>query len=485
MLEVEEYQELDAVALADNIRSKQLSASEVLECAVQKAQQLNPKLNAIITETYTEAKAQAKRIDSSKSVHRSKLAGVPFLIKDVSPMQGLPQTCSSHLFGNEVALQNANIVNRFVDADLVVLGKTNTPEFCLTITTESDLQGPCRNPWHLDYSTGGSSGGSAAAVAAGIVPAAHATDGGGSIRIPAACCGLVGLKPSRGLTVVDNEPSANWSGMSVGNVVSRSVRDNAAFLDLLKLQMPTLYPLPPQPDSYLAQLNVAPEKLRIALQLDHPFDEPVAADCISAVRHAANLCAELGAEVVEQSPPIDYQKTAAAMSTIINVHVAQMLSGQMLKLGQDLNNCQVESSTRAMAKRGNRTTAAEFLAVLDTLQSTAQQMAGFHREFDIVLSPVLAKPPAPLGWLDMNSDDLRSYAKRFASYSGFSALYNGTGQPSISLPLYQSQASEELPVGLPIGVMFSAAWGQDLLLLQLARQLEQAAPWQQRRPMVC
>lgn len=484
MLEVSEYQKLDAVALAENIRSRKLSASEVLDCALEKAADLNPQLNAIITETYDAARAKAKKLDNGKSVPRSNLAGVPFLIKDVSPVQGLPQTCSSHLFSQEVAQRNANVTNRFYGADLIVIGKTNTPEFCLTITTESELHGPCRNPWHPDHSTGGSSGGSASAVAAGIVPAAHATDGGGSIRIPAACCGLVGLKPSRGLTVVEDESSGSWSGMSVGNVVSRSVRDNAAFLDLLTLEAAALYPLPPRPDSFLAQLNQQPGKLRIALQLNHPNGETVEQVCLDAVNYAAKLCTDLGAEISEQSPPIDYQATASAMSTVINVHVAQNVVAQANKRGQDLDSCQIESSTRAMAKRGSRTTATELIAALDTMKATERQMALFHQDYDVVLSPVLAKPPAEIGWLDMNSEDLRSYIKRFGSYSGFASLYNGTGQPSISLPLFQSRPSEDKPAGLPIGVMFSAAWGQDLLLLQLAQQLEQAAPWAQRIPML-
>ncbi|PCH60785.1 MAG: hypothetical protein COC19_05445 [SAR86 cluster bacterium] len=479
MLSVSEYQELDAISLAAGIKEKQFSAIEVLNCAQQKAMQLNPQLNAIVTELDAPAKQQALEFDANPALlEQSLLAGAPFLVKDISPIKGLPQTNSSELFKGLLAKEDAAVVKRFYEAGLVVFGKTNTPELCLTITTESKLTGPCHNPWNLDHSTGGSSGGSAAAVAAGIVPIAHATDGGGSIRVPASCCGVFGLKPSRGLSVIEDGYAQSWSGFSVGHVVSRSVRDSAACLDQLKLSQPSLYPLPPGPDSYLAQLNQKPGDLTIALQNQHPDGFEIDPQCQQAIEHAAQLCRDLGYKVIEAAPAIDYRAMAGAMSVIINVHTAQLIAPRLEQLQLSLAQSPLEVSTKAMAKRGMQTSASEYLSALDKVKSAELVMAEFHKKYAVVLSPVLALPPAKLGWLDMNSEDQREYGSRFRRYSGFASLFNGTGAPSMSVPLFQSDKN------LPIGVMFSGAWGQDLQLLQLARQLEQLDPWIGRKPAI-
>jgi amidase len=233
MLSTQDYLALDAVALGNGISRGEFSAFEVTQCAIDRAREVNPSLNAIVYEDYEAALELAASPNENNS---SLLAGVPFLIKDLSPAAGLPVTFGSALFKGFIAKSNAKIVQRYVDAGLTILGKTNTPEWGLTLTTEPVLTGACRNPWHLEHSTGGSSGGAAAAVAAGIVPAAHASDGGGSIRIPAANCGLFGLKPSRGLTTIEGTLAECWSGLSVGHVVSQTVRDSAAFLDLISLR---------------------------------------------------------------------------------------------------------------------------------------------------------------------------------------------------------------------------------------------------------
>jgi Asp-tRNA(Asn)/Glu-tRNA(Gln) amidotransferase A subunit family amidase len=477
MLNIAEYELLDAVSLAEGIRNRQFTAVEALNCAIEKAQLLNPTLNAIIIETFDRAMAQAQAVDQNPALAcPGNLVGVPFLIKDIASIKGLPQTNASQLFVGEVATRNANIVDRFLDSGLLLMGKTNTPEFCLTLTTESKLNGPCLNPWNLEHSVGGSSGGAAAAVAAGIVPAAHATDGGGSIRVPAACCGLVGLKPSRGLSVIEDDFGASWSGMSVGHVVSRTVRDSAAFLDVLKLNRPNLYALPTQPDSYLAALGTEPGKLSVAVQNCHPTGAELDPECLSGVSKAAELCHQLGAEVTEATPPIDYKNLASAMAVIISIHIAQKVVPQLEKLNLNWEDCRVEASTKNMAMHGADASASDYLSAMNTLKDIERQMAVFHQQFDVVLSPVLAKEPAKIGWLDMNSDDMGEYIDRFRSYSGFAPLYNGTGQPSISLPLHRTQNK------LPIGVMFSAAWGTDSLLLHLARQLEQLDPWPKLAP---
>ena len=478
MLSSSEYIGLDALALADGLQRREFSVTELVQVAVAQAERLNPAFNAINHSCFERALAQAEAFAAKPALLRkSPVTGLPFLVKDLSHVKTLPTSFGSRLFENHIAERNSNIVEKYMDAGLIVLGKTNTPEFGLTLTTEPVANGVTRNPWNPDYSTGGSSGGAAAAVAAGIVPVAHASDGGGSIRIPAACCGLFGLKPSRGLTVIEDRLGECWSGMSVGHVVSRTVRDSAAFLDLITLSQPNLFPLPSAPASFYQALETPLENLRIGLQLCHPQDESLDADCIAAVRQSAALCQSLGHEVEEIIHPLDYGALIAAMSRLINTHVFQAIEAQLAQRGLTLEEAPLESSTRVMAERGREVTAATYLAARDALKQAERRMAQFHNTYDVILSPVLAKTPARLGWLDMNAEDLKEYGSRFRRYSGFTALYNGTGQPSMSMPLYHSSE------GLPVGVMFSAAWGRDLQLLQLARQLEQAQPWPLTAPV--
>ncbi len=470
MLTINDYTQLDAIAMAELRQSGEVSASELLECAFRQTDKLNPQLNAIVYQDREHARERAQEIDRhsppvATSDLNSQLAGVPFLIKEVNAVKGWPHTRSTALYRDNVASKDSAIMQRYRNAGLIAFGSTNTPELCLTITTEFSLFGPSRNPHNPGYSSGGSSGGSAAAVAAGIVPVADGSDGGGSIRIPAACCGLVGLKPSRGLSVVEPDFGSAWSGMSVGHVLSRSVRDSAAFLDLLRLQKPGLFALPAFAGSYYQTHDRELKGLKVAVQRQHPAGLPVHPDCLAALDKAIDLCQSAGHQVEELSPPVDYAIVGRAMSTLINVHVGQILSPGLETDQKTPEQAALAESTRRMANQGLKTSAALYLAALDTVKQAERQMATFHEQYDLVLSPVLALPPAELGWLDMNADDIREYARRYAAYSPFTALYNGTGQPSISLPLRQNAD------GLPIGVMFSAAWGQDHVLLQLANQL--------------
>lgn len=484
MLTSDDYIQHDAVGLAELRQSGDISASELLQCALTQANSLNPRLNAIVFQDADGARQTAAALDKkTDTAHKTgRLSGVPFLIKEVNAVAGWPHTRSTQLLKNQKAVCDSAVVKRYKQAGLIPFGSTNTPELCLTITTEFSLFGACHNPHNLQHSAGGSSGGSAAAVSAGIVPAADASDGGGSIRIPAANCGLIGLKPSRGLTVVEADIGAAWSGMSVSHVVTRSVRDCAAFLDVLRLDKPELFALPAFRESYFDTHKLAPGKLRIAVQRQHPAGLPVHTDCLAALDHVARRCAEAGHFIEEKTPPVDYARVGAAMAVLINIHVGQIISaGLHTVISQDqhsgkqrdagttsgltLESAGLSESSRRMAARGMQASAAQYLAALDTLKEAERQMAAFHQQFDILLSPVLAQPAAPLGWLDMNSADIREYASRYAAYSPFTALFNGTGQPSISLPLFRSGS------GLPVGVMASAAWGRDHVLLQLAHQL--------------
>jgi len=464
MIRADEYLQHDAVGLSELFHKGEVSATELLDCAISQSKKLNPAINAIVFQNEDEARVIAGAMDQRRPA--GLLAGVPFLIKEANAVKGWPFTRGINLLKNQVASRDSTIVQRYRSGDLLLFGSTNTPELCLTITTEHSSFGGCDNPCKPGHSTGGSSGGSAAAVAAGIVPAADATDGGGSIRIPASCCGLIGLKPSRGLSVVEPDMTSTWSGFSVGHVVTRSVRDSAAFLDLLRLQKPLLFALPPAPQSFFEAYSKPPHQLRIALQNRHPGGDHISNECLSALHATANTCARNGHLVVETVPPVDYARVSSAMSTVINVHVAQIVSQAMASARvEDVDTAGLSESGRRMVVRGQQTSASSYLEALNALKAIELQMEAFFQQFDVVLSPVLSLPPAELGWLDMNSNDMRTYARRYASYSPFTALYNATGQPSISLPLHWSED------GLPIGVMASAAWGQDVLLLQLAHEL--------------
>lgn len=472
MLNNSDYMAMDAIELAEGIRKKDFSSQEVNSCAIEKAQEINPSINAIVHENYENALAQARAIDSNPEfLGRSKVAGLPFLIKDLSMVKGLPASFGSRLFDAHIAERDSNIARKYLDAGLIIMGKTNTPEFGLTLTTEPQANDSCRNPWNTEYSTGGSSGGAAAAVAAGIVPVAHASDGGGSIRIPASCCGVFGLKPSRGLTAIENDLAGSWDGLSAGHVVSQTVRDSAAFLDLIKLSSPNLFPLPPCPASFYDARESDVAQLRIGIQLAHPMQQTIDQDCIEGVQKSAQLCESLGHNVEEFTHPVDYFSVSSAMSKLINTHVYRAVAQRIEKLQLSLDDCPIEASTRIMAQHGSQITAASYLNAKDTIKNAERQMFQLHRKYDIIISPVLSKTPAKIDWLNMNSADMKQYTDRFKAYSGFTALYNGTGQPSMSMPLHRSKDN------IPVGVMFTGAWGADSLLLQLASQIEQLAPW--------
>lgn len=470
MLTISDYLALDATAMVDGIATGQFTAHELMQCAIQQAEKLNPLLNAINCPLYDQA------LEQSKAAGASPMAGLPFLIKDLSDLKGSETKKGSQLFGGVVANKSAAIVERFTSAGLIPIGKSNTPEFGLTITTEPLASGITRNPWNLEYSTGGSSGGSAAAVAAGILPVAHATDGGGSIRVPASCCGLFGLKPSRGLTVIESGLSDSWSGMSVGHVVSRTVRDSARFLELISLVEPKLFPRPAISTNFTGQLECE-DTLRIAVLKKHPFNEPIDDECLTAVNEAAKLCSDLGHEVVELEQLPDYKSAAKAMNSLIALHTFQAVSKRVNELDLALETAPMETSTRQMALYGQSLGINDYTRAMEDLHKVATEIQQFHDEVDLVLSPVLTRTPAQIGWLDMNSEDGVEYVKRYKSYGGFTSLQNGTGQPAMSVPM--SQTAD----GVPVGVMFSAAWGGDQTLLQLAAQIEAAKPWPQIAPL--
>jgi amidase/6-aminohexanoate-cyclic-dimer hydrolase len=464
----EDYRAHDALALAGLIRSGAVSAQEVLEAAVARSQERNGLLNAVVAHDLDRARATAR-----ESLPDSPLAGVPFLIKDLVYMQDMACTYGSALYRDNVVDHDCTAVERYRQAGLVIFGRTNTPEFGLNVATEPALYGPTRNPWNTNHTPGGSSGGAAAAVADGWVPVAHATDGGGSIRIPASCCGLVGLKPTRGRNPAGPDVGEGWSGMSTGHVVSRTVRDSAAFLDAVHGPAPgDPYAAPPMEGKYLDVLDEAPRRLRIGVETRSITGVQLDPECLAAVDQAAVLCEGLGHDVEVASPEFDREGFGMATSTLVAGNIANQVFSRLAHLGRELRDDDVEPHTRMFAEFGRALTAEDYARALGVIHRTGREVAAYHQRYDLMLAPVLVSPPVEVGFLDTHTDyDAQRFGERFSSFWGYTNLQNATGQPAISLPLYRATS------GLPVGVQFVAATGGEALLLQLARQLEIAAPW--------
>lgn len=468
-----DYDAYDAVGLAELVRSGETTPDELLENAVARIDALNPALNAVVTPMYDLARRQIK-----DGLPEGPLRGVPFLLKDLGLFcKGVPTSFGSRLFADYRSDWESTLLTRYRKAGLLFLGKTNVPEFGITVTTESQLFGPCRNPWKLDRTSGGSSGGSAAAVAAGMVPAAHGSDGGGSIRIPASCCGLFGLKPSRGRIPCGPHLGEAWNGMVTDHVLTRSVRDSALLLDISAGASPgDPYCAPPQKGPYLKEVGKDPGKLRIAVTTEPPNNFPVDAQCIAAVRDAADLCRDLGHHVTDATPDINTERLQSATGAIVNANLNSMLEICGNARNRGVEETEVEPLTWMSAEAGKKISASELLLAIQTIHRMGRRMAVFFSDYDILLSPVLLKPPVPLGYIDTMVQEIKDYVVSLFSFFGFTGLFNATGQPAMSVPLYWS------PDNLPIGVQFAARFGEEDLLLRLAAQLENARPWKDRRP---
>ncbi len=469
----DDYQAADAMALAALVRGGEVSAAEVTEAAIARAEAVNPRLNAIVTPMYDEARQQAAgRLSGA-------LAGVPFLVKDLNYVRSVRCSMGSRLWADFVPDHDAEIVRRQRAAGLVLLGKSNTPEIGLAAVTESLLLGPARNPWDLARTPGGSSGGAAAAVAAGIVPVAHATDGGGSIRIPASCCGLVGLKPTRARTPLGPDVGEGWGAMSVGHVVSRTVRDSALLLDLTHGPSPgDPYHAPAFAGAWLDHALREPRRLRIAIDLEPVSGEAVHDECRAAVTEAAKLLAALGHEVDHARPALDHARFLMATDTLVVANVANNLHARAEALGVELDETRVEWHSLRLARYGCMISAELYAKAVHHVQAVGRQLAAFHEQWDLILSPTLLQPPVPVGWIDMNSEDAETYGARFRAFWGFTNLYNATGQPAISLPLHWSAE------GLPVGVQLAAPFGDEATLFEIAGQVERAVGGFTRRPVL-
>jgi amidase/6-aminohexanoate-cyclic-dimer hydrolase len=464
----------DLTGLAKLIRTRKISPREALDAAISACERTNPELNFIAQPLYDRARRQLE----ANPRPTGPFAGAPFLVKDLNThIAGERTGQGSRLYADYRASATSEIVRRYEAAGLTIFGKTTSPEFGLTGTTESKAAGLTRNPWNRARSSGGSSGGAAAAVAARVVPAAHATDGGGSIRIPASCCGLFGLKPSRGRTPMGPPRTEGWGGLSAHHAVTVSVRDSAALLDAVAGPEPGgRYAAPTPTRSYVEEVSRPPGKLRVALWATPPAGTPIAAECRAAVDSAARLLQNLGHVVEDATPPLDFPAIGRASFVMIASSVAADVEDRAAELGVRADLDSIERVTLAFHDQGLTFKATDWARANVVMQTAAIKMAAFMERFDVILSPTIATPPPPLGLLGLSPDRLEDFFRAVTPFSPFTGIFNATGQPSMSLPLHQSED------GLPIGVMVSAAYGAEDLLFRLAGEIERAAPWAGRRP---
>jgi len=461
----------DGIGLAELVAAGQVSATELLDQAIARAERANPALNAVVYRDYERARTAAARRQP-----QGPLAGVPFLLKDISlQAEGTPTRQGSRFWPAFPADHDSSLMARFRAAGLIAFAKTNVPEFGLVPTTEGKLYGAAHNPWDLTLSPGGSSGGSAAAVAAGIVPLAHANDGGGSIRIPASCCGLVGLKPTRGRVSSGPDMPDSVDGLAIDLVVTRSVRDTAAALDIAAGNEPgDPYSCPPGPASYRTAAARAPKPLKIAFTTRRFDGTPTHPDCAAAVDHAARLCQALGHSVEEAAPGVALEVFEPAFTDIWCSNLAAIIDFLARITGQTPGPGNLEGLTLAYYERGKSVSAARYIQSKIVLGRISRTVAQFHQRYDLWLTPTLGEPPWRLGRFDPDRSDLAAVMAEFGTYVPFTPIQNVTGQPAIALPLFWNAA------GIPIGVQFVGAFGDELTLLQLATQLETASPWAQR-----
>ena len=466
----------DAMGLASLVRRREVSAAELLDAAINRAERLNPRFNFMAQWLDDRARNAVRQ-----GLPEGPFTGVPWLLKDLNThIAGELSEGGSRFYRGHRATVTSELVRRYEAAGLVIFGKTTTPEFGLTGTTENKLNGDTRNPWNPAHIAGGSSGGAAAAVAAGVLPAAHATDGGGSIRLPASCCGLFGLKPSRGRIPMGPLRTEGWGGLSSHHVVSRSVRDSAAIMDATHGVEPgSRYGAPTPAEPFLSSTERDPRPLRIALMLVPPSGSAVDPQCIEAARAAARLCEGLGHSVEEAAPQLDAAALGQASFAIMAPAIAADIDDRARAMGITPGPDVLEPVTLAFADYGRHFSAMDMARANNLYQAASVTIGQFIERFDLILSPTLASPPLELGRINLTPDcDFAEWGQRTAGFTPFTQMANWSGQPSMSVPLAMSSD------GLPIGVMFTGRYGDEATLFALAAQLERAAPWADRRPPI-
>jgi len=464
----------DALGLAERVRRREVSASELLNAAIARAEALDPKFSFMAQRLYDRGHAAI-----AAGLPDGPFTGVPWLLKDLNThIAGERTGNGSRFFNGYRAGETSELVRRVERAGFVIFGKTTSPEFGLTGTTENRVTGATRNPWNPARIAGGSSGGAAVAVAAGVLPAAHATDGGGSIRIPAACCGLFGLKPSRGRVPMGPSRTEGWGGLSVHHAVTRSVRDSAAILDATQgIEPGSRYGAPTPDGPFLAQVGRDPGALRIALMTRPLSGVPVDPEVLATVNATARLLESLGHHVEEAAPQLDAATIGWASFVLMAASVAADVTDRARATGLVVGPDTLEPITLATIAFGEKCSGMDFARANATLQAAAVTVGQFMERHDVILSPTVSAPALPLGQINLSPDvGFEEWGRRVSSWSPFTQLANMTGQPAMSLPLGMSHD------GLPIGVMAMGRYGDEALLFRLAGQIERAAPWAARRP---
>ena len=471
---IADFSDFDGVGLADLVRKKEATPLELVDAAIERIERHNGALNAIVYSAFDEARATAKT-----NLPDGPFRGVPLLIKDLGcPVKGWPRTEGSRYCKDDVDAEDGLLTARYRDAGFVLLGKTNTPEFGITGTTESALLGPCRNPWNTDHIAGGSSGGAASAVAAGMVPIAHASDGLGSIRIPAACCGLFGLKITRDRN--PNGPNTDRViGLSVDHVVTRSVRDSAAVLDATGYPEPqSPYAYPPKDRPFSMEVGAKPGKLKIAYSIENGIGMDPEPAVMEALTNTIDLLRSLGHVVEERSLGIDWREMYQAHSAFSASDFAAKISRLTEARGRDPQEEDFEPLTWAIIKGGRRASGESVMRGLRALRDINRQTLAIFEEVDVYLAPVLGIVPPEIGYMDPVNQDPRTFGKNQAKILATTPPFNFTGQPAMSVPLCMSEN------GLPIGMHFVGRYGDEATLIRLASQLESEAPWIDRRPPI-
>jgi amidase len=492
-----DYDKYDGLGLAELVRKKEVKPSELVEEAIGRIEKLNPQLNAVIYKMYELARKAA-----DGDLPDGPFKGVPFLMKDIlMAYAGVPLTNGSRFFKDFIPDHDSELVRRFKAAGIIVVGKTNTPEFGLVPVTEPELFGPTNNPWDMTRTPGGSSGGSAAAVAARMVPLAHASDGGGSIRIPASCCGVFGLKPTRGRNPMGPDFGEFLHGLHCDHVLTRSVRDSAAMLDATAgpdTGAP-YYAVPPV-RPFLTEVGTDPGKLRIAFTSEPFLGGIVDKDCVKGLEATVRLCRDLGHEVIEAAPQFDNKAFAKAFMTIFCVETRAAIEDGEVLLNRRASSKDFEPTTWVLGLLGRQCRAPELSKSLNMAQLTARKIGEFFAKCDVLLTPTLAMPPVATGALQpkgiravamkllgsLNAAGLIStlsgidvLAEHVFGFIPYTPLFNVTGQPAMSVPLYWNDE------GLPIGMQFVGRYGDEATLFRLASQLEEAKPWSERIPPIC
>lgn len=489
-----EYPKFDGLGLAELVRTRQTTPADLVEEAINRIEAHNLKINAVICRLYDQARAAAKG-----ELPNGPFKGVPFLLKDMhAAVQGVPTSCGTRMLKDVPQPNDSEIVRRYRAAGVIILGKTNVPEFSLLPYTEPEAFGPTRNPWDLTRTPGGSSGGSAAAVAARMAPLAGGADGGGSIRIPASCCGVFGLKPTRGRTPAGPDIGDIWRGFAQEHVLSRSVRDSAAMLDAIAgPDVGAPYWAPPQSRPYLQEVTTEPGRLRIAFTHKPFLGHDVHEDCRKGLQAAVRLLEQLGHELVEAAPQIDREAFAIAFLTMIAAETRDEIDWAAGLAGRKTSFADFETGTSALALIGQASSAGDYARALNYMMATARGVGRFFGDYDVLLTPTLAQPPVPIGSLQPSGAErlmvgligrlnaawvltalgiIKPLANKTFDFMPYTPVFNVTGQPAMSVPLYWNEA------GLPIGMHFVGRFGDEATLFRLAGQLERAQPWFDRAP---